>query len=285
MTALVVGDQGDVLARGYREFACALPRLGRARARGHLDGDRRRPPRGAGRLEHQPTCIGITDQRETVVWDRRALPLPRPAIVWQDGRTTGICDRLRPTASSRGSPSAPACGWTRTSPARSSPGSPPSTSRRCGQCPGRRAGARYRRLLRDRPAHRAAHVTDPSNASRTLLYDLEKGAWSDELCDLFDVPRSAPPEVVPSSGVVGTTDPDAFLGLSLPIAGIAGDQQAALFGQACHFPGMSKCTYGTGSFVLTNTGPTPVRSTPACSRPWPGTSATGWSTRSRARSS
>ena len=106
----------------------------------------------------------------------------------------------------------------------------------------------------------AAHVTDPSNASRTLLYDLEKGAWSDELCDLFDVPRAALPEVVPSSGVVGTTDPDAFLGLSLPIAGIAGDQQAALFGQACYSPGDSKCTYGTGSFVLTNTGSTPVRS-------------------------
>ncbi|MGZ4551128.1 MAG: FGGY family carbohydrate kinase, partial [Blastococcus sp.] len=106
----------------------------------------------------------------------------------------------------------------------------------------------------------AVHVTDASNASRTLLFDLEKGTWSDELCDLFDVPRSALPEVVPSSGVVGTTDPDAFLGLSLPIAGIAGDQQAALFGQACYTPGMSKCTYGTGSFVLTNTGSSPVRS-------------------------
>jgi glycerol kinase len=106
----------------------------------------------------------------------------------------------------------------------------------------------------------AAHVTDPSNASRTLLYDLGKGAWSDELCALFDVPRAALPEVVPSSGVVGTTDPDAFLGLALPIAGIAGDQQAALFGQACYTPGDSKCTYGTGSFVLTNTGSAPVRS-------------------------
>jgi len=105
-----------------------------------------------------------------------------------------------------------------------------------------------------------AHVTDPSNASRTLLFDLEKGTWSDELCALFDVPRSALPEVVPSCGVVGTTDPDAFLGLELPVAGIAGDQQAALFGQACYSPGMSKCTYGTGSFVLTNTGPVPVRS-------------------------
>ena len=109
-------------------------------------------------------------------------------------------------------------------------------------------------------ADSAVHVTDPSNASRTLLFDLEKGAWSDELCDLFDVTRSALPELVPNSGVVGTTDPDSFLGLSLPIAGMAGDQQAALFGQACFSPGMSKCTYGTGSFVLTNTGSSPVRS-------------------------
>jgi glycerol kinase len=106
----------------------------------------------------------------------------------------------------------------------------------------------------------AAHVTDPSNASRTLLFDLSTGGWSEELCDLFDVPGSALPEVVASSGVAGTTDPDAFLGLSLPIAGIAGDQQAALFGQACYSPGDSKCTYGTGSFVLTNTGAEPVRS-------------------------
>jgi glycerol kinase len=106
----------------------------------------------------------------------------------------------------------------------------------------------------------AAHVTDPSNASRTLLFDLSTGGWSDELCDLFDVPRSALPAVVPSSGVVGTTDPDSFLGLELPVAGIAGDQQAALFGQACYSPGDSKCTYGTGSFVLTNTGSEPVRS-------------------------
>src|SRR4029450_1228831 len=92
---------------------------------------------------------------------------------------------------------------------------------------------------------------------RPLLYDLEKGAWSDELCEMFGVPRSALPEVVPSSGVVGTTDPESFLGLALPVAGIAGDQQAALFGQACYSPGDSKCTYGTGSFVLTHTGSPP----------------------------
>ena len=104
----------------------------------------------------------------------------------------------------------------------------------------------------------AAHVTDPSNASRTLLYDLEKGAWSDELCDLFDVPRSALPEVVPSSGVVGTTDPDC---LPRPLAADRRDRRRPAGGPVrpgLLLPGMSRCTYGTGSFVLTNTGPTPV---------------------------
>jgi glycerol kinase len=92
------------------------------------------------------------------------------------------------------------------------------------------------------------------------LFDLERGEWSDELCDLFEVPREALPEVVPSYGEVGRTDPSAFLGLELPVAGIAGDQQAALFGQACFGEGESKCTYGTGSFVLVNTGREVVRS-------------------------
>jgi glycerol kinase len=104
------------------------------------------------------------------------------------------------------------------------------------------------------------HVTDVSNASRTLLYDLEQGDWSDELCDLFGVPREALPDVVPSWGEIATTDPKSFLGLELPIAGIAGDQQSALFGQTCFDVGDSKCTYGTGSFILTNTGTEVVRS-------------------------
>ncbi len=104
------------------------------------------------------------------------------------------------------------------------------------------------------------HATDASNASRTLLYDLGTGDWSDELCELFSVPRSALPEIVASYGTVGRTDPSAFLGLDLPIAGIAGDQQAALFGQGCFAVGSSKCTYGTGSFILVNTGPQAVPS-------------------------
>jgi glycerol kinase len=100
------------------------------------------------------------------------------------------------------------------------------------------------------------HATDPSNASRTLLYDINDLAWSDELCDLFGVPASCLPEVRASSGHFGVTDPDAAAGLTIPVSGIAGDQQAALFGQACFEPGMAKNTYGTGSFVLVNLGAT-----------------------------
>jgi glycerol kinase len=264
VTALVVDDDGAVVSRGYREFAQLFPRPGWVE---HEPDDIwtatvaacRQALAGTDRI---PTCLGITDQRETaVVWDRRTQHAPRPAIVWQDRRTTGVCDRLR------------------------SDGAEP----RVAELTGLRldpyfTGTKFCWLAAEEPelwngvrdgalalgtvdsyviarlTGGAAHVTDPSNASRTLLFDLGKGAWSDELCDLFDVPRAALPEVVPSSGVVGTTDPDAFLGLELPIAGIAGDQQAALFGQACYSPGDTKCTYGTGSFVLTNTGATPARS-------------------------
>ncbi|RBY95573.1 glycerol kinase [Blastococcus sp. TF02-8] len=264
VTALVVGEQGDVLSRGYREFAQLFPRPGWVE---HEPDDIWTALTAACRealagTDTEPTCVGITDQRETaVVWDPRTLRSPRPAIVWQDRRTTGVCDRLREAGHEE----------------------------RVAQLTGLRldpyfTGTKFAWLAEHEPRLWAgvhdgslvlgtvdsyviarltggrAHVTDPTNASRTLLFDLEEGGWSDELCALFDVPRAALPEIVPSSGVVGSTDPDAFLGLSLPIAGIAGDQQAALFGQACYSPGTSKCTYGTGSFVLTNTGSTPVRS-------------------------
>jgi glycerol kinase len=100
------------------------------------------------------------------------------------------------------------------------------------------------------------HATDPSNASRTMLYDIGRGTWSDQLCALFGVPHACLPDVMPSSGRFGTTVPEHAAGLRVPVSGIAGDQQAALFGQACVEPGMTKNTYGTGSFVLTNVGPT-----------------------------
>jgi glycerol kinase len=264
VTALVVGEEGGVLSRGYREFPQLFPRPGWVE---HEPADIWTATVAAcrealGNTDAQPTCIGITDQRETaVVWDRRTLQAPRPAIVWQDRRTTGVCDRLRQD------------------------GVEPQLAHRTGlRLDPYFTGTKFAWLAEHEPqvwarvrdgglalgtvdsyiisrlTGGAAHVTDPSNASRTLLFDLEKGGWAEDLCELFDVPRAALPDVVPNSGVVGSTDPDAFLGLELPIAGIAGDQQAALFGQACYSPGDSKCTYGTGSFVLTNTGTTPVRS-------------------------
>jgi glycerol kinase len=264
VTALVVGEDGDVLARGYREFAQLFPRPGWVE---HEPEDIWTATIAACRqalagTDSQPTCVGITDQRETaVVWDRRTRQAPRPAIVWQDRRTTGVCDRLRAggveprVAELTGLRLDPY--FTGTKFAWLAEHEPSMWE---GVRDGRFALGTVDSYVIARLTGGAAHVTDPSNASRTLLYDLGKGAWSDELCGLFDVPRSALPEVVPSSGVVGTTDPDAFLDLALPIAGIAGDQQAALFGQACYSPGDSKCTYGTGSFVLTNTGTSPVRS-------------------------
>src|SRR5687767_12343073 len=264
VTALVVGEDGDVLARGYREFAQLFPRPGWVE---HEPEDIWTATVAACRQalagsDAQPTCVGITDQRETaVVWDRRTLRSPRLAIVWQDRRTTGICDRLRadgvePRVAERtGLRLDPY--FTGTKFAWLAEHEPQVWS---GVRDGALALGTVDSYVISRLTGGAAHVTDPSNASRTLLYDLAAGGWSDELCHLFDVPRSALPEVVPSAGVVGTTDPDAFLGLSLPVAGIAGDQQAALFGQACYSPGETKCTYGTGSFVLTNTGTEPVRS-------------------------
>ena len=264
VTALVVGEDGGVLARGYREFAQLFPRPGWVE---HEPDDIWTATVAACRealagTDQAPTCIGITDQRETaVVWDRRTLRAPRPAIVWQDRRTSGSCDRLR--ADGHEDRVAALTGlrldpyFTGTKFCWIATEEPKVWD---GVRDGSLALGTVDSYVIARLTGGARHVTDPSNASRTLLYDLEKGGWSDELCDLFAVPRSALPELVPNSGVVGTTDPDSFLGLELPIAGIAGDQQAALFGQACYSPGDTKCTYGTGSFVLTNTGPTPVRS-------------------------
>jgi glycerol kinase len=197
-----------------------------------------------------------------VVWDRRTGQPRHRAIVWQDRRTAALCDRLRAEGHEprvqqltglRLDPyfSATKLSWLATE--------EPHTW--AGVLSGRVAVGTVDSYLIARMTRGLHHVTDPSNASRTLLFDLGTGRWSPELCELFHVPEQALPEVVPSYGVVGRTDPSVFAGLDLPIAGIAGDQQAALFGQTCYQPGSSKCTYGTGSFVLVNTGPRAVPST------------------------
>ena len=265
VTALMVADDGRVAGRGYQEFRQYFPQPGWVE---HL-------PEGiwqatlaataqAIRAAGSPplTCVGITNQRETaVLWDRTTLAAPHRAIVWQDRRTAAICAALRETGHE---PRVAELTGLRIDPyftatkltwlAESEP------AVWAGVTDGSVAVGTVDSYLVARLTGGRRHICDASNASRTLLFDIRQGQWSAELCELFGVPPHALPEVVPSTGVVGHTDPDAFLGLALPVAGIAGDQQAALFGQACFTAGAAKCTYGTGSFVLANTGPSIVRS-------------------------
>ena len=207
-------------------------------------------------------AVGITNQRETVLlWDRETLGSPRRAIVWQDRRTAEICTRLRDEGHEdrvseltglRLDPyfSGTKLMWL----AEHEP-------RTWGLVEeGRYAVGTVDSYLVARMTRGTWHVTDVSNASRTLLFDLAQGDWSDELCGLFEVPRDALPDVVRELGRDRRHRPASFCGLALPIAGIAGDQQSALFGQTCFDEGDSKCTYGTGSFILTNTGTSIQRS-------------------------
>jgi glycerol kinase len=265
VTALIVAADGTVAGRGYQEFRQYFPEPGWVE---HLpEGIWQATIAASGQaLESAGSpsvrCIGLTNQRETaVIWDRATLTAPRRAIVWQDRRTTADCQRLRERGLEariteltglRLDPyfTATKLSWLADH--------DPATW--AGIADGSLAVGTVDAYLIARLTGGHRHVTDASNASRTLLFDIEAGQWSAELCQIFGVPPHALPEVVPSSGVVGHTDPAAFLGLSLPVAGLAGDQQAALFGQACFAPGAVKCTYGTGSFVLANTGSSIVRS-------------------------
>ena len=265
VTALIVTDSGTVAGRGYQEFRQYFPQPGWVE---HL-------PEGIWQAALSAcsqalssagspavACVGITNQRETaVVWDQTTLASPRRAIVWQDRRTTEICDRLR--ADGHEARVAAVTGlridpyFTATKLTWLAENEPDIWA---GMADGMLAVGTVDSYLVARLTGGRRHVSDASNASRTLLFDIEAGQWSAEMCSLFGVPPHALPEVVPSTGVIGHTDPAAFLGLAVPIAGIAGDQQAALFGQACFDPGAVKCTYGTGSFVLVNTGSRVVRS-------------------------
>ncbi|CAI9419692.1 glycerol kinase GlpK [Nocardioides sp. T2.26MG-1] len=265
VTAVVVERDGSIAAKGYEEFAQHFPRPGWVEhspeeiwqatlqaVRDVLGGY------DAGRLE----AVGITNQRETIVlWDRETLGSPRRAIVWQDRRTAELCTRLRDAGHEdrvseltglRLDPyfSGTKLLWLKEN--------EPHTWALVES--GRYAVGTVDSYLIARMTRGTWHATDVSNACRTLLFDLETGDWSDELCELFGVPRDALPELVPNWGEIATTDPRTFLDLSLPISGLAGDQQSALFGQTCFDEGDSKCTYGTGSFILTNTGSTIQRS-------------------------
>ncbi len=202
-------------------------------------------------------AIGITNQRETVVaWDRQTGTPHARAIVWQDRRTANRCDDLAadgflPTVrAATGLVLDPYFSGTKIEWLLSEGGVPVH--------PNLAVGTIDDWLLWNMTGgvQGGVHATDPSNASRTMLYDLRTHTWSSELCDTFGVPMSALGELHPSAGRLGTVHLDAFGGLltGVPVSGILGDQQAALFGQACVHPGMAKNTYGTGSFVLLNVG-------------------------------
>lgn len=206
-------------------------------------------------------AIGIANQRETtILWDRRTGAPVYNAIVWQDRRTATLCDTLR------------AAGWEADIRERTGLTIDPYFS-----------ATKIRWLLDDVPGLRARaergeiafgtvdsflifhltgglrHVTDPGNASRTMLFNIRTLDWDDDILRELGIPRSLLPDVRPSSDIIGTSD-RTILGVEAAIAGLAGDQQAAAFGQACFENGMTKQTYGTGSFLLMNTGATPVRS-------------------------
>ena len=202
-------------------------------------------------------AIGITNQRETVVlWDRKTgRPVAR-AIVWQDRRTARFCDELKEQGLEEtvrrktGLVIDPYFSGTKVKWLLDNV-----TGLRARAARGEIAFGTIDSWLAWRLTGGKAHVTDYSNASRTLLYNIQELRWDEELLERLDIPKSILPEVRPSAQVYGETDPEQFLGSRpVPVAGIAGDQQAALFGQACHGPGLAKNTYGTGSFILMNTG-------------------------------
>jgi glycerol kinase len=265
VTALVVDERGSVVAKGYQEFAQHFPQPGWVE---HAPEEIWQATLEATRAVLKLVdaaglkAVGITNQRETILlWDRETLGSPRRAIVWQDRRTADICDRLRVdghedrVAELTGLRLDPYFSGTKLVWLAEHE---PQTWALVQE--GRYALGTVDSYLVARMTRGTWHVTDVSNASRTLLMDLSTGEWSDELCSLFGVPRDALPDLVPNWGEVASTDATVFAGLSLPIAGLAGDQQAALFGQTCFDVGDAKCTYGTGSFILTNTGTTLERS-------------------------
>ena len=211
---------------------------------------------GAGLKPSDITAVGITNQRETaVLWDRETGRVVRPAIVWQCRRSADICAGLKgsghePSVHSKTGLlldpyfSGTKLTWIMENEL--------GTARRAQA--GELAFGTIDCFLLNRLTGGKVHATDYSNASRTLLFNLNTLTWDPALAELLGVPVSLLPEVRESSGVFGVTDPGSFAGIEAPVAGIAGDQQAALFGQACFHPGMTKNTYGTGGFVLMNIG-------------------------------
>ncbi|MGD9890343.1 MAG: glycerol kinase GlpK [Dehalococcoidia bacterium] len=261
--AILFRDDGGIVAIGQHEFPPIFPRPGwvehdpeaiwRAQLRAARDVIDR-----SGITASQLDAIGITNQRETVVvWDRRTLAPVANAIVWQDRRTAAICEELR----SRGLEDFI---YERTGLVIDAYFSGTKLAWLLDTVPDARARAERGELaagtidswLIARLTNGAAHVTDPTNASRTMLYNINRRGWDEDLLDILRVPAAVLPAVCPSSGDFGVTAAE-YLGVAIPIAGVAGDQQAAMVGQACFEPGATKNTYGTGSFLLLVTGDRP----------------------------
>jgi glycerol kinase len=264
--AIVFDATGRIVATGQREF----PQLYPHPAWVEHDPETiwhsqitamRQALASAGLTGQDLVAIGITNQRETtLLWERSSGRPIHHAIVWQDRRTASFCDALR------------AAGHEEL--IRERTGlviDPYFSATKIEWLLQHVPGARERAAAGDlafgtvdtylvwRLTGGRLHVTDPTNAARTMLYNIHTNAWDTDLLRLLDIPAAILPEVHPSSHVYGLTEP-GLLGRPVPIAGIAGDQQAALFGQAAHLPGMAKNTYGTGCFTLLTTGESPVMS-------------------------
>lgn len=215
----------------------------------------------AGLRADRIAAIGLTNQRETTaIWDRQTGRAIAPALVWQDRRTAGFCERHRDRQAWLSERtglvldpyfSATKIAWLLEN--------VPDARRRAEA--GELAAGTVDSLLIWHLTGGLKHVTDVTNASRTLLMDLRTLRWADDLCDFFAVPRGILPEILPSSGEFGQTRGLDYLPDGLPILGVAGDQQASLVGQGCLNPGQAKCTYGTGAFLLVHTGSEVVPST------------------------
>ncbi len=264
--SIVFDDRGDVVGSDQREFAQSYPQAGWVEHdpetiwRDVVDTARAALAR-AGTAARSITAIGIANQRETVVvWDRRSGQAIHPAIVWQDRRTTDQCETLRKAGHEalvqartglRLDPyfSASKLAWILDTVA----------GARAAAERGELAFGTIDAFLLWRLTGGRVHATDATNASRTLLFDIHRQVWDEDLLKLFDIPALLLPCVCDNSFDFGETEADIF-GAPIPIRGMAGDQQAALIGQACFDQGMVKATYGTGCFMLMNTGSQPVAS-------------------------
>ena len=259
VTAIAIRQDGSRAAHGYQEFPQHFPQPG------WVEHDLEEIWQATLSAVKQVleavgdasfVGLGITNQRETIgLWDKQTLKSPTPAIVWQDRRTTQVLKDLEdhPTFSKvqqlTGLPLDP---YFSASKLRWIAINKPEIWKEVES--GSAVVGTIDTYLIARLTNGKAHITDATNASRTQLYNIHEGTWSEELLALFGIPLHALPTVVDSSGRLAKTNPDSFFGLSIPISGIAGDQQAALFGQTQFEIGGAKCTYGTGAFILQNIG-------------------------------